>query len=180
MRRNGKCFVQAGPRGSSCAAAASQRSLARRGGREFSVRLPVLRFALVILCLPSTDGSEPFTGCQEHAADDFFSTDLSSDLFPHNDYDFAQASGLHPTQPVPDEMCDLTIYPGFEADLAYVGIAFQTNLAFVIPWLYYRAFHLPETATSAAKYLQQTICVQPGTCEWPPFEPRSHLNLRIR
>ena len=136
------------------------------------MRLPVLRFALVILCLPSTDGSEPFTGCQEHAADDFFSTDLSSDLFPHNDYD-PLASGFHPTLPVPDETCDLTISPGFEAEFGY-----PANLAMVVPWLYYRAYHM-ETAKSPAKYLQQTICVQPGTCEWPPFEPRSHLNLRI-
>ena len=119
------------------------------------MRLPVLRFALVILCLPRTDGSEPFTGCQENAADDFFSTDLSSDLFPHNGYVThpVAASGYSPTLPVPDEVCDLTIdvnyYPG------------KAKRAMLEIW---KLGH------------KKVICVQPGTCEWPPFEPRSHLN----
>ena len=132
------------------------------------MRLPVVRFALVILCLPRTDGSEPFTGCQENAADDFFSTDLSSDLFPHNGY---VPDGYHPTRLVPDEACDLTISPGFEASYGY-----QPHLAMVAPWYFYLVNHL---TAGTPKFLKQTICVQPGTCEWPPFEPRSHLNLRI-
>ena len=69
------------------------------------MRLPVLRFALVILCLPRADGSEPSTGCQGYAADEFFSTDLSSGFFP--------ASGYSPEpdfrSTVPD--CDFTIDP---------------------------------------------------------------------
>ena len=114
------------------------------------MRLPVLRFALVILCLPRADGSEPFTGCQENAADDFFSTDLSSDLFPHNGY---LPDEYSTTKPVPDELCDLTIDPSKPAKRAMVDI-----------------WSLGGT---------KMICVQPGTCEWPPFEPRSHLNQRI-
>lgn len=122
------------------------------------MRLPVLRFALVILCLPRTDGSEPFTGCQENAADDFFSTDLSSDLFPHNGYVThpVAASGYSPTLPVPDEVCDLTIDVNY-----YPGKAKRAML---------------EIWKLGSK---KVICVQPGTCEWPPFEPRSHLNQRI-
>ena len=152
MRRNGKCFVRAGSRGSASAAVASQRSLARRDGRGFSVRLPVLRCALVILCLPRTDGSEPFTGCQKYAADEFFSTDLSSGFFP--------ASGYSPdsTEPVPDSECNLII------DLAW--------------WAAREPFDRMLAIRKMGR--DKVICVEPGTCEWPPFEPRSHPNLRIR
>ena len=123
------------------------------------MRLPVLRFALVILCLPRTDGSEPFTGCQENAADDFFSTDLSSDLFPHNGYtDLGLAQlGYNPSQIVPDAVCDLTI-----------------NVNWINKGKPKKAMY--DIWSQRVKY----ICVEPGTCEWPPFEPRSHLNLRTR
>ena len=114
------------------------------------MRLPVLRFALVILCVPRTDGSEPFTGCQKYAADEFFSTDLSSGFFP--------ASGYSPdsTEPVPDSDCNLII------DLAW----WQGQPT---------AFKRMQTIFKLGK--NKVICVAPGTCEWPPFEPRSHLNL---
>ena len=117
------------------------------------MRLPVLRFALVILCLPRTDGSEPFTGCQKYAADEFFSTDLSSGFFP--------ASGYSPEpdfrSTVPD--CDFTIPgPDWKADKS--GAEKQKEIR--------------------KQKKAKVICVAPGTCEWPPFEPRSHLNLRTR
>ena len=117
------------------------------------MRLPVLRFALVILCLPRADGSEPFTGCQENAADDFFSTDLSSDLFPHNGY---EPVGYSTTKAVPDELCDMTIDVNTFAGKPKKAMRDIWKLG-----------------------VSKMICVQPGTCEWPPFEPRSHLNQRI-
>lgn len=107
------------------------------------MHLPVLRFALVILCLPRTDGSEPFTGCQKYSADEFFSTDLSSDFFPASGY-----------SPVPyDSTCDLIIGPIWWR---------ERN-----PWA--------RMNTIASLGANKVICVFPGTCEWPPFEPRSHL-----
>ena len=116
------------------------------------MRLPVLRFALVILCLPRTDGSEPFTGCQKYAADEFFSTDLSSGFFP--------ASGYSPdsTEPVPDSDC---------------------NLIIDLDW--WRSKTASEKMTAIMRLGRDAvICMEPGTCEWPPFEPRSHPNLQIR
>ena len=118
MRRKGNCFVQAEPGGSASAAVASERSLARRiMCGPGATRLHVLRWALVILCLPGTAGSEtstfvdpnqpsppssPFTGCREDTVEDaFFSTELSSAFFPHSGY-----------TPVPDpdpSECDITI-----------------------------------------------------------------------
>ena len=160
MRRNGNCFVQAGPGGSASAAVAPERSLARRsmrghGGVTGAMRLHVLRLALVILCLPRTAGSpmttilapspapspppSPFTGCQEATVEDtFFSTDLSSDFFPHSAY-------TPDPDPDPSE-CDLTI------DVPWtVGKTIEEMFG-LIYWL-------------GDGMGSQTICVSPGTCE---------------
>ena len=132
------------------------------------MRLPVLRFALVILCLPRADGSEPFTGCQKYAADEFFSTDLSSGVFPHNGDD-------NPDQQiVPDDECDMEIDPDWTTPLGQSGPA-----KMIWVWLEYMLRNFGKTNPKTGNANKQTICVHPGTCEWPPFEPRSHLNLRI-
>ena len=109
------------------------------------MRLPVLRFALVILCLPRADGSEPSTGCQGYAADEFFSTDLSSGVFPHN--------GYSPDSTEPE--CDKVIGPKFQATAKKPQRA--------------RIGNLRKLGSN------KVICMNPGTCKWPPFEPRSHL-----
>ena len=160
MRRNGNCFVQAGPGGSASAAVASERSLARRsmrghGGVTGAMRLHVLRLALVILCLPRTAGSpmitilapsspppSPFTvsGCQQMADSEtventFFSTDLSPAFFPHSGY-----------TPVPDpdpSECDLTI--GVDWMAGEKGGKKRKAIMDLVP--------------------NAVICVKPGKCE---------------
>jgi len=123
------------------------------GGVTGAMRLHVLRLALVILCLPRTAGSpmttilapspapspppSPFTGCQEATVEDtFFSTDLSSDFFPHSAY-------TPDPDPDPSE-CDLTI------DVPWtVGKTIEEMFG-LIYWL-------------GDGMGSQTICVSPGT-----------------
>ena len=184
MRRKGNCFVQAEPGGSASAAVASERSLARRSMRgPGATRLHVLRWALVILCLPRTDGSAasifvaphqpspppspgspPSPGCREDTVEDaFFSTELSSAFFPHSGY-----------TPVPDpdpSECDITIDVPWTAGKSMVQMrdriieegdfkcnAKTSNCATCDLWTW------PLVPASCARR-PVAICVKPGTCE---------------
>ena len=153
MAWNSSGFVQSG--GSASAAVTSARSLPRRSKRGHGSRLHMymLRFALVILCLPRTDCSVPggpgvpgVPGCRNYGTvqDAFFATDLSSRFFPHNGY-----------TPVPDpdpSECDFNVNASWRAGKSLVDM--RAEIKNLGGW--------------------KTICVSPGTCEWTAFEPGSH------
>jgi len=175
MRRKGNCFVQAEPGGSASAAVASERSLARRiMCGPGATRLHVLRWALVILCLPGTAGSEtstfvdpnqpsppssPFTGCREDTVEDaFFSTELSSAFFPHSGY-------IPVPDPDPSE-CDITI------DVPWTTGKSMENMTKRIMEEGELLPHSGEFKCNAKTSNCATsdrrpvaICVKPGTCE---------------